>query len=125
MVEDRSNFDRNEWSVSTIGTRLECSSPNMFGIHILHASLTLILEESIELISRIFLKYTLYLTVFINNISILILIYITEIQRTPGIVTFIQCRRYFKQKAVCPSDRLMEYGVCALRGGGIRLQYPE
>jgi len=103
-VEDRGNFDHNEWSVSTIWTRFECSSPNMLHINVLHASLTLILEESIESISRIILNNTSLLNDIIDNISMLILIYTTEIPRMSGIVTFIQCRRYFKQKAVCPPD---------------------
>ncbi len=59
------NFDRIEWSVSTIGTRFECSSHNMLGINVLHASLILILEESTESISR----YN------ISNVSLLIVIY--------------------------------------------------
>ena len=69
-MEDRGNFDRNEWSVSTIGTRFECGNPYVLGIHVLHPILTLILEQSIKSISRIILNNEALLIDIINYISI-------------------------------------------------------
>ncbi len=117
MVQDRGNFDRTDWQISTTGTRFECGSPNMLGIHGLHASLSLIQEIGLDFISRNILNNTSLLIDNINNISIINVISNTESPRRSGVVTFTvegvsQVKLY---------SRLMSDGViCAQRGGGIR-----
>jgi len=117
MVQDCGNFDRTDWKISTTGKRFECGSPNMLGIHGLHASLSLIHEIGTEFISiNIFNKTSLLLDL-IDISTIINVVSSTELPRRSGIVTFTvdgvsQDKLY---------SRLMSDGViCAQRGGGIR-----
>ncbi len=52
MVESAGDFDRKEWQPAGTARRFECGSPNMLGIHALHASLSLLLETGIERIDE-------------------------------------------------------------------------
>ncbi|MCP3670843.1 MAG: aminotransferase class V-fold PLP-dependent enzyme [Gammaproteobacteria bacterium] len=117
MVQDRGNFDRTDWQISASGTRFECGSPNMLGIHGLHASLSLIQDIGIDTISRNIFNNTSLLIEYIGVSSIINVISSTELQRRSGIVTFT-IDGGFHDKLY---TRLMSDGViCALRGGGIR-----
>ncbi|MCP4090946.1 MAG: aminotransferase class V-fold PLP-dependent enzyme [Gammaproteobacteria bacterium] len=117
MVQDLGNFDRTDWEISPSGTRFECGSPNLLGIHGLHASLSLIQEIGIDTISRNIFNNTSLLIEYIGVSSNINVISNTESQRRSGIVTFtIDGGSHDKLYT-----RLMSDGViCALRGGGIR-----
>ncbi|RMD80122.1 MAG: aminotransferase class V-fold PLP-dependent enzyme [Gammaproteobacteria bacterium] len=54
MVEHAGDFERRDWRPAASARRFECGSPNMLGIHALHASLSLLLEVGIaEVAARV------------------------------------------------------------------------
>ena len=116
MVEAMGDFDRKDWAPASSARRFECGSPNMLGIHALHASLSLILETGIESIAARLSENIQYL---IDGLSAQHVQFLSPVNsdRRAGIVTFrpnepgIESRyRYLQENGV----------ICALRGGGIR-----
>ena len=117
MVQDRGNFDHSDWSISTSGTRFECGSPNMLGIHALHASLSLIQDIGIETISRNIINNSGLLIELTDNFTIINVISSKGPGRISGIVTFGVDGASHNELYT----NLMSKGViCAQRGGGIR-----
>lgn len=118
MVQHRGDFERESWQPSDTGTRFECGSPNMLGVHALNASLALIEQMGIHQIHKGIIENTTYLMKLVeqhgNSLS---LISARESERQSGIVTF-------KVNGADQQDvyhRLIGKGViCAVRGGGIR-----
>jgi selenocysteine lyase/cysteine desulfurase len=116
MVEHRGDYDRPDWQAATDARRFECGSPNMLGIHGLHASLSLLLEVGIESISRKVLDNTQYLYELYELNGFEIISPKAAGQRS-GIATFRVPGKDMKKL----HEALMRRGViCALRGGGIR-----
>jgi selenocysteine lyase/cysteine desulfurase len=116
MVEHRGDYDRLDWQPATDARRFECGSPNMLGIHGLHASLSLLLEVGIESVSRCIQRNTDYLYDLILKNGFEILSPQRAAQRS-GITSF----RIPGQDMERLHGALMQQGViCALRGGGIR-----
>lgn len=116
MVEAMGDFDRRDWRPAGTARRFECGSPNMLGIHALHASLSLLLEIGIQPVFNLVSGKIQYL---IDNIINYEGIVVSEIapERRAGIVTF----RYKNEDIQARYRNLQENGViCALRGGGIR-----
>lgn len=118
MVEHAGAYDQREWQPANSARRFECGSPNMLGIHALHASLTLLLELGIETVSHLALDNAAYLLAHLGRLEQLELITPTAPDRYAGIVTFclrdsapVHLWRYLSERGV----------VCAQRGGGIRL----
>jgi selenocysteine lyase/cysteine desulfurase len=116
MVEVPGDYERREWQPAASARRFECGSPNMLGIHALHASLGLLLEIGIDQVYQCISSNVEYLIVLLdeNNASILSS---REPERRAGIVTFkmpgLSSEALFRH--------LQATGViCALRGGGIR-----
>ena len=116
MVEALGDYNRRDWKPAATARRFECGSPNMLGIHALHASLTLLLGTGIEAVydklSRN-ISYLIEILVY-NGCTILSQ---TQPERRAGIVTFerpgVDTRPLY--------EHLQNNGVlCALRGGGIR-----
>jgi len=117
MVAHPGNYDSTEWTPSPTATRFECGSPNMLGIHALHASLSLIREIGLNTISRNIIKNTSLLIELIDNIDGSTLLSPRNQARQSGIVTF--CIKGKNHTDLYAS--LMENGIiCAPRGGGIR-----
>jgi cysteine desulfurase / selenocysteine lyase len=117
MIEDAGNYDRRDWMPARSARRFECGSPNMLGIHALHASLSLLLEVGIDTIERQTLHRTRYLLDAIGARSTLELLTPSTTGRYAGIVTF--------RPRTIESQVLWQYlternVVCAVRGGGIR-----
>ena len=118
MVQHSGEFDRENWQPSTTGTRFECGSPNMLGVHALNASLALIARIGIREIHKKVIDNSRYLMDLVeqhrNRLS---LISVRESERISGIVTF-------RVDDAAQQDiyrSLMAAGViCAFRGGGIR-----
>jgi len=118
MVEDFLNFDNKNWQIANNGRRFECGSPNMLGIHGLHASLSLILEIGIDNISRMIDEK---IDLLINDLKDLPQINILSplaAKRRSGIFTF--------SSTLSSTDKLFDYlsankVFCAMRGGGVRL----
>jgi len=118
MVEDFLNFDNKNWEIAKNGRRFECGSPNMLGIHGLHASLSLILEVGIESISHDIEQKINLLMTGLKNIPGTHIITPTDPKRRCGIVTFYSDK--------IDTEKLFDYlssknVFCAMRGGGIRL----
>jgi selenocysteine lyase/cysteine desulfurase len=116
MVEDSGNYASRAWRPATSARRFECGSPNMLGIHALHASLGLLLEVGVANIFQSVSSKIQYLIDILKENDADILSEL-EPERRAGIVTF----------RLPPVDTEALYGhlqghavICALRGGGIR-----
>jgi cysteine desulfurase/selenocysteine lyase len=117
MLEQAGDFLREDWQVAATAKRFECGSPNMLGIHALHASLSLLLEAGIPQIETEILERSCYLMELIRGAPELHLLSRDAPDRISGIVTFAH--------SGTPADtlyqQLMQAGViCAARGGGVR-----
>lgn len=118
MVEAPGDFDRKDWSVAKSARRFECGSPNMLGIHALHASLSLLLETGMEYVEKEVLKRSEHLFEKIKPRPEFELITSTRSDRYAGIVTFRHCTADNAKLY----DYLMQHNVmCAFRAGGIRI----
>jgi selenocysteine lyase/cysteine desulfurase len=117
MIEHAGDFDQREWRAASSARRFECGSPNMLGIHALHASLSLLLEVGMETVARGVLDNTAYLLDRLGSLEHIALITPVAADRHAGIVTF----RHRGLDARLLGQYLSERGVvCAQRGGGIR-----
>jgi cysteine desulfurase/selenocysteine lyase len=117
MLEHSGNYQRKQWQVATTAQRFECGSPNMLGIHALHASLSLLLEIGIPQIEAEILERSCYLIEQIHQTPELGLASNETPDRISGIVTFVH--------NTIPPDtlytKLMQTNViCAARGEGVR-----
>ena len=117
MVEHHEDFDRKDWQVATSARRFECGSPNMLGIHALHASVKLLLATGMSKIQQAVLANSETLFALINDSENLECITDIAPGRYGGIVVFrhkdipaAHLYRYLMQRRV----------LCALRGGGVR-----
>ncbi len=117
MVKERGNYDKLECQAADDATRFECGSPNMLGVHVLNASLGLILEIGVDDIHQELENRITYLITQLDMIRGLELISPREPMQRGGIVTFKPPHNNLKKL----HQELMESGViCAHRGGGIR-----
>jgi len=118
MLEDLHNFDNKDWEIAGSARRFECGSPNMTGIHALHASMTLILETGLQTIEEQILDNTRFMIDYLLHLPDRYqLITPTAEQRHAGIVTF----RPLNEAPESLFEMLVKENVfCALRGGGIR-----
>lgn len=117
MVERYDDFDAMEWIPARSARRFECGSPNMLGIHALHASLSLIEEIGVPAIADNCLRNSEYLIDLINTSDVLDLLTPARSGRFAGIVSF----RSRHEDSRTLYARLMAAGVvCAARGGGVR-----
>jgi len=117
MIKDKGNYGASEWQPAEDGTRFECGSPNMLGIHTLNASLGFIHDIGIETISSELNKRMNYLIGRLLEIPNLTILSPIEEQHRGGIVTF-KVEQTDSNKLYV---KLMKQGViCACRGGGVR-----
>lgn len=117
MVEHYDDFDRLDWAPAQNARRFECGSPNMLGIHALHASLSLFEDIGLDTVATNVINNTMYLIDLINSNRDLELLTPQQHWRFAGIVSFrsrkVESRRIY--------ENLMAKGVvCALRAGGVR-----
>jgi cysteine desulfurase/selenocysteine lyase len=116
MVDAMGDYARTDWQPARSARRFECGSPNMLGIHALHASLGLLLATGIPDIFQQVSKKVSYLIETMSDNGFIILSE-KRPQRRAGIVTF-------KRPGIDTGalyQHLQANGViCALRGGGIR-----
>jgi selenocysteine lyase/cysteine desulfurase len=118
MVEDLYNFDRKEWRAAKTARCFECGSPNMLGIHALHASLSLLQDTGMDVVERELLKRTEYLFERIRSEPDLDLITPDNAGRYAGIVTF---RHTGKDNEFIYNFLMKNNIMCAYRSRGIRL----
>lgn len=116
MVEAMGDYDRIDWEPARSARRFECGSPNMLGIHALHASVGLLLETGLDEIANLVSSKISYLIDYLVNNGAIILSE-TRPGRRAGIVTF----RFPDDDTESRYQYLQKQGViCAMRGGGIR-----
>lgn len=117
MLEQLGDYNSREWRPASGATRFECGSPNMLGIHAMHASIGLLLEIGMQDVEQAVLENTRRVMRAIAARPALRLMTSEQAGRYAGIVNFIagdgdQTEVY---------KRLMKRGViCAQRGAGIR-----
>lgn len=116
MVQAMGDYDRRDWQPADSARRFECGSPNMLGIHALHASLGLLFESGLENIYEKLSRNISYLIDILIDTGAIILSE-TQPHRRAGIVTFA----FPERDTANLYHHLQANGVlCALRGGGIR-----
>lgn len=116
MVEAMGDYDSRDWRPADSARRFECGSPNMLGIHALHASVGLLLETGIESISDNISRNISYLIDNITDVGGVVRSE-TGLRRRAGIVTFTRP----DSDIAALYRHLQANGVlCALRGGGVR-----
>lgn len=117
MTAGPHDFDRKEWRVASDARRFECGSPNMLGIHALHASLSLLQEIGMDVIERNVINNARYIIEYITDNSDFKLLTPRTERCHAGIVTFM----YTPAEQHALHAYLLRHGVvCALRAGGIR-----
>jgi selenocysteine lyase/cysteine desulfurase len=118
MLAEPGRFDTHARTIAPTARRFECGSPNMLGIHALHASLGLILETGMaEIEQRVLANARLLLAGLAARADRYTLITPVEPGRHAGIVTF----RPRTESPEALFERLQQQRVaCALRGGGVR-----
>ena len=117
-AESLSDYSVQTYQIAQSARRFECGSPNMLGIHALHASLNVLLTHGIADIWQQVSERIEFLIQGLSAIPEVELLSDTRLERRSGIVSF-----KLKQG---DTDALYQYlqanGVfCAPRGGGIRL----
>jgi len=117
MVEHPSDFDKADWKVANYATRFECGSPNMLGIHGLHASLSLLLDIGMEIVEAKVRGNANYLFDQLNDLPNIELLSPSDEKNRTGIINF-------RSKTVNNEqmfDFLTKQDIfCAKRGKGIR-----
>jgi len=118
MLAETGDYDSSSRTVADTARRFECGSPNMLGIHALHASLGLILEHGMERIEQRVLDNTRYMLDFLaGRAERFEILTPPASERHAGILTF----RPRHAPAQALFDWLHEHRViCALRAGGVR-----
>ena len=118
MLEDALNFDQQSWEIASSARRFECGSPNMTGVHALHASMNLIDEIGMPVIEQRVLENTRFMVdFFMQREDRYQLITPLAAHQQAGIITF----RPLTEPPESLYDTLTRENVaCALRGGGVR-----
>jgi selenocysteine lyase/cysteine desulfurase len=116
MVESMGDFDRTDWQPAQTARRFECGSPNMLGIHTLHASLSLIHEIGMTEITT---KINRNADFMIDQVDAAGFKLLTprSAERRAGIVTFQVPER---DNQGLYQGLMQQQVMCAYRGGGIR-----
>ena len=117
MLEHPGDYQRKQWQIATTARRFECGSPNMLGIHGLHASLSLLLEIGMPQVEAEVIERSCYLIELIHEAPELHLLTRDTPDRISGIVTFA----HNTIAADTLQQQLMQAGIiCAARGEGVR-----
>jgi selenocysteine lyase/cysteine desulfurase len=116
MVEAMGDFDRTDWQTACSARRFECGSPNMLGIHALHASLSLIEDLGLVKISAEIKKNTDFIIQQVDASGYELLTPRDALMRA-GIVTF---RVPDRDNHALYQGLMKQQVMCAYRGGGIR-----
>ncbi len=118
MLENYLDFDSHSRQVAASARRFECGSPNMTGIHALHASLGLLQETGMQTVEQCVMENTRFILDWLQaHTDDFEIITPMEADRHAGIVTF----RPHRESSASLFDLLRAAGVaCALRGGGVR-----
>ncbi|AGA33256.1 Cysteine desulfurase [Thioalkalivibrio nitratireducens DSM 14787] len=114
MLADSGDFITYELTPAAGARRFEPGSPNLLGIHAVHASLSLLLDTGLERIAQQIDAHWQHLY---EGLTVLGCRVLTPVDRHAGILTFFPAHG----SAELLFQHLQEMGVlCAQRGGGIR-----
>jgi selenocysteine lyase/cysteine desulfurase len=116
MVEALGNYDLRSWKAASTARRFECGSPNMLGIHALHASVGLLIETGLQEIYNKVSENISYLIDILSYNGFLITSE-TNPESRAGILSF---RHPEKDNEILYSHLQSNGVICALRGGSIR-----
>ncbi|MBS0001471.1 MAG: aminotransferase class V-fold PLP-dependent enzyme [Thioalkalivibrio sp.] len=117
MLADAGDYSSYELTDAPDARRFEPGSPNLLGIHALHASLSLLLETGMDVIAEEIEARWTYLHEGLQRLGCRT-ITPEDRRRHAGILTFVPARGDTESLY----RTLQEHGVlCAKRGGGIRL----
>lgn len=119
MVERMGDFEARRWRPAVSGRRFEPGSPNMLGIHVLEASLSLLQEVGLANVERMVLDRARRLMGLLESAGLEVLTPRTE-DRFAGIVTARRPGLDAEAHAALYRRLMAEGVICALRGGGIR-----
>ncbi|MGB3917276.1 MAG: aminotransferase class V-fold PLP-dependent enzyme [Thiothrix litoralis] len=118
MAEGLSDYSMETFQPAVDARRFECGSPNMLGIHALHASLGVLLEAGMD---EVWAQLSARIQYLLDGLAALPDIEIlsdTRPERRSGMLTFRS--RTLTNEALF--KHLQDHGVfCASRGGGVRL----
>ena len=118
MRKDYLDFDSHSREIAGSARRFECGSPNMTGIHALHASLSLIHETGMPVIQQQVLDNSRFMIDFFNqHAHDYRLLTPPQDNRHAGIVTFLPLG---ESPGAVFAMLGGQHVACALRGGGIR-----
>ncbi|MEW8505122.1 MAG: aminotransferase class V-fold PLP-dependent enzyme [Candidatus Thiodiazotropha sp.] len=117
MVKHMGEFDRVEWQPAQSARRFECGSPNMLGIHCLHASLSLIHELGLNSIAADVRNNAESVIGQVDRAGYRLLTP-REASKRAGIVTFQVPGR---DNQALYQGLMRNRVICAYRAGGIRL----
>lgn len=117
MAEGLTDYTMEDYQPALDARRFECGSPNMLGIHALHASLGVLLATGMTVVWEQLAARIQYLLDGLQALPDMEILSDTRTERRSGIVTF--------RSRTIPNDKLFKQlqdnGVfCAPRGGGIR-----
>lgn len=118
MAEGLTDYTMEDYQPALDARRFECGSPNMLGIHALHASLGVLLETGMATVWEQLSARVQYLLDGLQALPEMEILSDLRVERRSGIVTF---------RSRCETNdalfkRLQTQGIfCATRGGGIRL----
>jgi selenocysteine lyase/cysteine desulfurase len=118
MLQDYLNFDSHSGEIAASARRFECGSPNMIGIHALHASLGLLANVGMATVEQQVLENTRFMLDFLQSHADEFEV-ITPMQtdQHAGIVTF---RPRLESADTLFHMLRSNHVACARRGGGIR-----
>ncbi|WP_028489581.1 aminotransferase class V-fold PLP-dependent enzyme [Thiothrix lacustris] len=118
MAEGLSDYSMETFQPAVDARRFECGSPNMLGIHALHASLGVLLEAGMDEVWAQLSARIQYLLDGLATLPDIEILSDTRPERRSGMLTFRS--RTLTNEALF--KHLQDNGVfCALRGGGVRL----
>jgi selenocysteine lyase/cysteine desulfurase len=117
MIERAGDYDRADWQPASSARRFECGSPNMLGIHALHASLGLLQKIGIGEISIKIVDNISYLIEKSKEIKGTIIQSPVAPNRRAGIFNIKLAGR---DNIALHRELTRQHVICAYRGGGIR-----
>ncbi len=117
MVRDAGNYNVKTWEIASSGRKFECGSPNMLGVHGLHASMSLIEEYGMGCIEKDLIAISNELRNQLKSLANCTIHENQEAKYQSAIITF----SIEGQENHVLRNKLMSEGIiCVNRGMGIR-----
>jgi len=117
MLKQVGDYENSDWQIADSARRFECGSPNMLGIHALHASLSHLLTTGMPAIETTLLSHTRFLIDKLKNIPGIEIVSNTEDARLSGSIAF---RAEAINSAQLHQALMQKNIICAERDQAIR-----